>query len=99
MNRFTHRVVVAAVFLWATGPAFAADVKIRPEITPASGESTITIHDADGANCTSPPAGFCGNCSITCPTGKAAICKPGLAVGNPSSPQSSCIQPPECSCR
>ncbi len=43
-----------------------------------------------GPSCTAPAAGSCQTCSIQCPVGQPALCKPGDAVANTCAVQSSC---------
>jgi hypothetical protein len=59
--------------------------------------SNINLQTNSGSACASPAVGNCGSCSITCPTGQAAMCKPGLAVNH--QPGASCVTPPECKCQ
>ena len=100
MNGNLQRVLLATALLCAASQIVAAQTRVRTEvIQPVATERTVTIVDDQGARCSAPAAGFCGNCSISCPTGKQAVCKPGLTVGDPQSPRSSCVQPPECLCR
>ena len=60
-------------------------------------ESTINLQSSQGAACASPVVGNCGSCSVSCPTGKAASCKPGIAVGAQAG--ASCVTSPECKCQ
>lgn len=101
MPEFPNRFLIAAALMLTTCLAgAAASVEVRPELRPApAAQSTINIQNNEGASCASPAIGRCGNCSVSCPAEKAAVCKPGLTVGDPDSLQSSCIQPPECHCR
>ena len=60
-------------------------------------DNNINLQTNTGSACSSPSIGNCGSCSVTCPTGHAAMCKPGLAV-NPQ-PGASCLTAPECKCQ
>ncbi len=60
-------------------------------------DSNINIQSTGGSACASPSIGNCGSCSVACPTGQAAMCKPGLAVN--ATPGASCLTPPECHCQ
>lgn len=60
-------------------------------------DSTINLQTNNGSSCAAPTVGNCGSCSVTCPTGHAATCKPGLAVNAQAG--ASCVTPPECKCQ
>ena len=62
-----------------------------------STDNNINLQTNTGSACSSPAAGNCGSCAVTCPTGHAAMCKPGLAI-NPQ-PGASCVTAPECKCQ
>jgi hypothetical protein len=64
---------------------------------PRGSESTINVQSSQGTACASPGIGNCGTCSVSCPTGKAAMCKPGIAVN--AKLGASCVTPPECRCQ
>lgn len=64
---------------------------------PAAADSNINLQTNTGSACAAQPVGNCGSCSVTCPTGHAAMCKPGLSVNN--QPGASCVTPPECKCQ
>ncbi|MDI3259076.1 MAG: hypothetical protein QJR02_05205 [Sinobacteraceae bacterium] len=64
---------------------------------PQGQQTTLNLQSSQGSACAAPTVGLCGSCSVSCPTGKAATCKPGLAVGPQSN--ASCLTPPECSCK
>lgn len=81
-------------------PAAAAEpppLVLTKEVPSKAGETTLNLQSSPAAFCAVPAAGQCGSCSITCPTGKAAQCKPGLTVSGHSD-NASCLSPPECSC-
>lgn len=66
--------------------------------TPQTGiDSNINLQTSTGSSCAASPVGNCGSCTISCPTGHAAMCRPGLAVNNQSG--ASCLNPPECKCQ
>jgi hypothetical protein len=65
--------------------------------TAQSSDNNINLQTNTGSACSSPSVGNCGSCSITCPTGHAAMCKPGLAVNG--QPAASCLTAPECKCQ
>jgi hypothetical protein len=65
--------------------------------TPVSGDANINLQTNTGSACAAPSVGNCGSCSVTCPSGHAAMCKPGLAVNG--QPGASCLTPPECKCQ
>jgi hypothetical protein len=58
-------------------------------------ENLKTSEKTDGATCTSPSVIECGVCSISCPVGKEALCKPGYSA-NPG--HGVCTILPSCSC-
>ena len=100
MTRVKNQTVIFAAMMLAAGLAAAADVQVRPEVKPAaSGDTTIHVRSDEGSSCSAPVVGACGTCTISCPVGKAAVCKPGLVVGSSGSGQASCLEPPACLCR
>ena len=79
-----------AVSAWAGDP-----VIVKTDVP--KGDSTLNLQTSQGSSCQTPSVGACGSCSISCPTGKAAMCKAGMAVGKDS--DASCLNPPECKCQ
>lgn len=93
------RLLLPAVLLALSTAAAAQQhtpVLINTPTTQGS-DSNINLQTNTGSGCSSPSVGNCGSCSVTCPTGHAAMCKPGLAV-NPQ-PGASCLTAPECKCQ
>lgn len=87
------------LLLGLSGAAFA-DPGHGPVIvtTPApAANSNINLQTNSGSACAAPSVGNCGTCSVSCPTGQAAMCKPGLAVNSQAG--ASCVTPPECKCQ
>jgi hypothetical protein len=81
-----------AVSAWAGNP-----VIVKTDAPKADSTSTLNLQTSQGSACSAPNVGNCGSCSISCPTGKAAMCKAGMAVGGGS--EASCLNPPECKCQ
>jgi hypothetical protein len=95
----TVRLLLPALLLGLCGGAFAQQ-NHGPLIvtTPApAANSNINVQTNSGSACAAPTVGNCGSCSISCPTGQAAMCKPGLAVN--AQPGASCVTAPECRCQ
>lgn len=89
---------LAAVLLLSLSAASQAGptpVIVQPDAGRSS-DQTIRLQTSEGASCTTPVVGNCGSCAVSCPSGKAAMCKPGIAVGPQAS--ASCVTPPECKC-
>ncbi|GAC1627468.1 MAG: hypothetical protein NVS9B10_16490 [Nevskia sp.] len=95
----TIRLLASTLLLALSAAAFAAPtpVLIQPEAGHGGGDRTINLQTSEGASCNTPVVGNCGSCAVSCPSGKAASCKPGIAVG----PQAgaSCVTSPECKCQ
>jgi len=88
---------IAALLLAFAGAAVAGTTPVIVGAEPAGGStSTLNLQTSQGVGCAAPVVGLCGSCSVSCPSGSAAYCKPGLAVGGQAS--ASCLQPPECRC-
>ena len=83
---------LVAVSAWAGDP-----VIVKTQAPQNNGTSTLNLQTSQGSACQAPNVGSCGSCSISCPTGKAAMCKAGLSVGRES--DASCLNPPECKCQ
>ena len=98
MNKLA-RLMLPAVLLGLAAAAYAQqDHGAVILATPApSANSNINLQTNTGSACAAQPTGNCGSCSVTCPTGQAAMCKPGLAVNNQAG--ASCLTAPECKCK
>ena len=92
-----RNLLLGAVLL-VSGAAWAGDtpVVVKTDASRAA-NSTLNVQTSQGSSCAAPAVGACGSCSISCPTGQAATCKAGVAVGRDS--DASCLTPPECSCK
>lgn len=96
-----HYQVAVTLFLLAfatavmpqSQPVIVTDTRVPV----ADHEKTLNIRTDQGSSCTAAPAGICGTCSVSCPVGKAAACRPGKVIGQSGEPQS-CLQPPSCKC-
>lgn len=95
MSSFRALAAVVLLSLSAASLAGPTPVLVQPQASPGS-EQTIRVQTSEGASCTTPVVGNCGSCAVSCPSGKAAMCKPGIAVGPQAS--ASCVTPPECKC-
>ena len=94
------RVFASTLLLSLSATAFAAPstpVLIQPEAGHTGSDRTINLQTSEGASCNTPVVGNCGSCAVSCPTGKSASCKPGIAVGPQAS--ASCVTSPECKCQ
>ena len=95
------RLLLPALLLGLSGAALAQQQPHTPVLintpTAQGSDSNINLQSNTGSACAAPSVGNCGSCSVTCPTGHAAMCKPGLAV-NPQ-PGASCATAPECKCQ
>lgn len=93
------RLLLPALLLGLSATAFAQQHTPVLINTPTvqGNDSNINLQTNTGSACSSPAVGNCGSCSVTCPTGHAAMCKPGLAV-NPQA-GASCVTAPECKCQ
>lgn len=62
----------------------------------APGDSRFSLRNEPSASCSAASVGDCGSCSVSCPQGQAAVCKPGKVqalVGD-----GSCQREPVCRC-
>jgi hypothetical protein len=92
------RILFASVLALSAAAVFAGnDNPIVVKTEAPKGTSTLNLQTSQGSSCSAPSAGACGACSISCPTGQAAFCKVGVAMGAQS--DASCMQPPECKCQ
>jgi hypothetical protein len=94
MNLFRR---LAPLVLLAAACAHAEPHAVVVTEASRANESTINLQSSQGSSCASPGIGACGTCSVSCPTGKAAMCKPGVAIN--AKPGASCVTPPECKCQ
>jgi len=94
----TFRTFTSALLLALSASAIAGPtpVVIQPDST-RGGDHTINLQTSEGASCNTPVVGNCGSCAVSCPTGKAASCKPGIAIGPQGN--ASCVTSPECKCQ
>lgn len=97
MRRIHTAVFAALVFSVSAVCAQPATPVIIKQNTAHSTDSNINIQSTGGSACAAPSIGNCGSCSVACPTGQAAMCKPGLAVNQAAG--ASCVTPPECKCQ
>jgi len=80
-------VLAAVINLAAAGEGLAGTTTIQRSMSTTNGS---------GASCSQ--ANDCGSCSITCPTGKAAICQSGQDPPTGERGRSRC-PPPACFCQ
>ncbi|MDB5987202.1 MAG: hypothetical protein JWR16_2255 [Nevskia sp.] len=97
MRRIQSALLAALVFGASAVCAQPASPVIIKQNSARGTDSNINIQSTGGSACTAPTIGNCGACSVACPTGQAAMCKPGLAVNQV--PGASCVTPPECKCQ
>jgi hypothetical protein len=60
------------------------------------GDSSFSYRQEFNASCAMPSVGDCASCSVSCPVGTAAVCKPGkvsAAMGD-----GTCQREPSCTC-
>ena len=92
MNRFCS-LLVALVFPLTV---FAAEPIVVLQNPQARGDSSFSYRQEFTASCSSPGVGDCSSCTVSCPVGAAATCKPGkisAAMGD-----GSCQREPSCTC-
>ncbi len=58
---------------------------------------SVDIQQNTGSRCETRAVGNCGSCSVSCPVGLAATCKPGRAVSKDA--DASCTTEPSCTCK
>ncbi len=104
--------LTAAVFVALLSlTAFAADPVAPPKqrnldtvMVPAAEDGSSTVVNTFGpggeAQCTTKANTACGNCSITCPVGKAVVCSAGVPseLGSTGAGPK-CARPPSCTCK
>ena len=59
--------------------------------------NSVDIQQNSGSRCEARAVGNCGSCSVSCPVGQAATCKPGRAVSKDV--DASCTIDPSCTCK
>ena len=92
MNRFCS-LLVALVFPLTVLAAEPIVVLQNPH---AHGDSSFSYRQETTASCSAPGLGDCSSCTVSCPVGAAATCKPGkisAAMGD-----GSCQREPSCTC-
>lgn len=88
LRRAVWAVVLAAILgLGSSGGVAAGTTTIQRSMTTTNGS---------GASCSQ--ANDCGSCSITCPSGKAAICQSGQDHPSDQQGRPRCL-PPACFCQ
>lgn len=74
----------------------AADPVVVLQNPQSRGDSSFSFRQDFNATCGQPSVGDCGSCTVSCPVGAAATCKPGkvsAAMGD-----GSCQREPSCTC-
>ena len=92
MNRFCS-VLVALAFPLTVLAAEPIVVLQNPQ---ARGDSSFSYRQEFTASCAAPGVGDCSSCTVSCPVGAAATCKPGkisAAMGD-----GTCQREPSCTC-
>lgn len=74
----------------------AADPVVVLQNPQARGDSSFSYRQEFTATCGAPSVGDCSSCTVSCPVGAAATCKPGkvsTAMGD-----GTCQREPSCTC-
>ncbi len=74
----------------------AADPVVVLQNPQAAGDSSFSYRQEFTASCSAPGVGDCSSCTVSCPVGAAATCKPGkisAAMGD-----GTCQREPSCTC-
>ncbi len=74
----------------------AADPVVVLQNPQMRGDSSFSYRQEFNASCGVPTVGDCSSCTVSCPVGAAAVCKPGkvsAAMGD-----GSCQREPSCTC-
>ncbi|MDO9452725.1 MAG: hypothetical protein Q7J29_07670 [Stagnimonas sp.] len=74
----------------------AADPVVVLQNPQARGDSSFSYRQEFTATCGAPSVGDCSSCTVSCPVGAAATCKPGkvsAAMGD-----GTCQREPSCTC-
>lgn len=96
MNLFRTARLLLILSTLGGGLASAAEPVVVLHGSAVPGDSRFSLRDEPSASCSSPGVGDCGSCSVSCPQGQAAVCKPGKVqalVGD-----GSCQREPVCRC-
>jgi hypothetical protein len=79
---------------WAADPIVVLQGKTSQNLTTPN---SVDIQQNTGSRCEARAVGNCGSCSVSCPVGQAATCKPGRAVSKDV--DASCTIEPSCTCK
>lgn len=77
--------------------ALAAEPVVVLQNPQSHGDSSFSYRQEFNATCGVPSVGDCSSCTVSCPTGAAAVCKPGkvsAVMGD-----GSCQREPSCTCQ
>lgn len=77
--------------------ALAAEPVVILQNPQARGDSSFSYRQEFNASCSVAGVGDCASCSVSCPVGSAAVCKPGkvsAAMGD-----GTCQREPACTCQ
>lgn len=94
VSRTARLLLVLGAF--ASGLAAATEPVVVLHGSGVPGDSRFSLRDEPSASCSAPGVGDCSSCSVSCPQGQAAVCKPGkvqAALGD-----GSCQREPVCRC-
>jgi len=80
---------------WAAEPVVVLQGNTSQKLTSPS--NSVDIQQNTGSRCEARAVGNCGSCSVSCPVGQAATCKPGRAVSKDA--DASCTTDPSCTCK
>lgn len=80
---------------WAADPVVVIHGNTSQNLT--ASPSSVDIQQNTGSRCEARAVGNCGSCSVSCPVGQAATCKPGRAVSDAAN--ASCTTEPSCTCK
>jgi hypothetical protein len=96
----TLRTLLAGFALLVAGAAWAAEPVVVLHGNASqnlTAPNSVDIQQNTGSRCEARAVGNCGSCSVSCPVGQAATCKPGRAVGRDL--EASCTTEPSCTCK
>ncbi len=91
--RHLRTLLLALAFPFAV---FAADPVVVLQNPQSHGDSSFSYRQEFNATCGAPGVGDCSSCTVSCPVGAAAVCKPGkvsAAMGD-----GTCQREPSCTC-
>ena len=80
---------------WAAEPVVVLHGNTSQNLTAPA--NSVDIQQNTGSRCEARAVGNCGSCSVSCPVGQAATCKPGRAVSKDI--DASCTIEPSCTCK